>query len=96
MAQRLKREQKANTTFFLLFLALIGVSIPPTAFVLIGRIIIIIIGGTALPTAYTVAEVLVGPTTSLLIIVDPIVIMRNKDFREAIRKFLRFRSTGSN
>lgn len=96
MAQRLKRERKANTTFFLLFLALIGVSIPPTAFVLIGRVIIIIIGGTALPTAYTVAEVLVGPTISLLIIIDPIVIMRNKDFRKAIRKSLRFRSTGSN
>jgi hypothetical protein len=35
----------------------------------IGRIII---GGTAFPIAYTVAEVLVGPTISLLIIIiDP-------------------------
>jgi hypothetical protein len=41
MAQRLKRERKANTTFFFLFLALIGVSIPPTAFVLIGRILLV-------------------------------------------------------
>ena len=94
-ARKLKQERKANITFFLLFLALIGVSIPPTAFVLIGRVIIIIIGGsvTALSTTYTVAEVLVGSTISLLIIVDPIVIMRNEDFREAISKFFQWSGT---
>ena len=90
-AKKLKQERKANTTFFLLFLALIGVSIPPTTFVLIARIISIIIGGTALPTAYIVIEILVGSTISLLIIVDPIVIMRNEDFREAIKKFFRWK-----
>ena len=94
MAQRLKRERRANITFFLLFLALIGLSIPPTAFVLIGRIIVII-SRTALPTAYTVAEVLVGPAISLLIIIDPIVIMRNQDFREVIGKLFRIRQNNS-
>ena len=91
-ARKLKQERKANFTFFLLFLALIGVSIPPTAFVLVGRIIIII-SGTSVPTAYTVAELLVGSTISLLTIVDPIVIMRNQDFREAIVKLFRWNRT---
>ena len=94
MARRMKHERRANITFFLLFLALIGVSIPPSIFVLIGRIIVII-SGTALPTAYTVAEVLVGPTISLLIIIDPIVIMRNQDFREIIRMLFRVQSSTS-
>ena len=92
-AQKLKQERKANFTFFLLFLALFGVLIPPTAFVLVGRLIIIIVGGTSLPTAYAVAELLVGYTISLIIIIDPIVIMRNQDFREAIGKFFRWNGT---
>ena len=92
-ARKMKQERKANVTFFLLFLALIGVSIPPTAFVLVGRVLIILIGGTGFPTVYTVAEILVGSTISLLIIVDPIVIMRNEDFREAIRKLFRWNGT---
>ena len=70
-----------------------GVSIPPTAFVLVSRVIIILTGGTGFPTVYTVAEILVGSTISLLIIVDPIVIMRNEDFREAIRKLFRWNGT---
>ena len=92
-ARKFKQEQKANFTFFLLFLALIGVSIPPTAFVFVGRVIIIIVGGASLPTAYTVAELLVGSTISVLFIVDPIVIMRNQDFRETIGKFFRWNGT---
>ena len=94
MARRMKHERKANITFFLLFLALIGVSIPPSVFVLIGRIFVII-SGKALPTAYTVTEVLVGPTISLLILIDPIVIMRNQDFREVIRMLFRVQSSTS-
>ena len=86
-AQKLKRDRRANVTFFLFYLALIGVSLPPVILLLIGWAIVTI-GGVALPTAYSVLEVLAGSSFSVLIIVDPIVIMRNEDFREVIKKLL--------
>ena len=86
-ARKLKRDRRANVTFFLLFLALMGVSFPPLIFLLIGRAITVV-GGTTPPTAYTVAEILAGSTFPLLIVIDPVVITRNDDFRGAIRKLL--------
>ena len=51
----------------------------------IGRAIVFI-GGTALPTVYSVVEILVGSSFPLLTIIDPLVIMRNGDVREVIKK----------
>ena len=65
--------------YFLLYLALIGVSLPPVIilFMIIGRTVVLI-GGRALPTAHGVIEIiLAGP---LLTITDPLVIMRNERF----------------
>lgn len=83
--QKLKRQRRANITFFLLYLSLIGVSLPPVIFLIIGRAIVFI-SGKALPTTYSVVEILAGSSFSLLLIIDPIVIMRNEDFREVVRK----------
>ncbi len=86
-AQNLKRERRANATFFLLYLALIGVSLPPAILLLIGWTLVSI-GGVTLPSSYRAVEILAGSSFSMLIFIDPIVIMRNEDFREIIKKML--------
>ena len=86
-AQKQKQERRANTTFFLLFLALAGVSVPPFIFFVLGRPIITTLGIVPQP-AYTVAGIIGRAMYPLLVIVDPIVIIRNEDFREVIRKVL--------
>ena len=86
-ARKLKRERRANVTFFLLYLSLIGVSLPPVVFLIIGRAIIFF-SSKAVPTTYSVVEILAGSSFSLLMIIDPIVIMRNEDFKEVIKKLL--------
>ena len=80
-AKKLKRERRANVTFFLLFLALAGVSIP------LGKIILDVLG-VVQPSAYSLAGMLGWAVIHLLIIIDPIVIMRNGDFREIVKKIL--------
>ena len=87
-AQRLKRERRANVTFFLLYLSLIGVTLPTAILLLVGWAIVSI-GGVALPSAYSILEILASSSFPVLIFVDPIVIMRNDDFREVIKKMLR-------
>ena len=47
---------------------------------------IVLISGVALPTAYNVVQILAGSLFSLLVFIDPIVIMRNQDFKEVVRK----------
>lgn len=86
-AQKLKRERRAHVTFFLLYLSLIGISLPPVIVLFIGRVIIFI-SGVALPTAYNVVQILAGSSFSLLVFIDPIVIMRNEDFKEVVKKVL--------
>ena len=87
-AQKQKQERRANITFFILFLALAGVSFPPFVFFVVGRPIITALGVTPRP-AYTVAGVIGRTFYPLLTIIDPIVIMRNEDFRESIKRMLR-------
>ena len=82
-ARKLKQERRANVTFFLLYLALIGVSLPSVITLFIGRALVT--GGTTLPMVYNVVEILAGSSFPLLTFIDPLVIMRNEDFREAIK-----------
>ena len=84
-AEKLKHERRANITFLVLFLALVGVGIPPFTFFVVGRPIITTLGVVPHP-AYIVAGVIGRAFYPLLTIVDPIVVMRNKDFKEAMRK----------
>jgi hypothetical protein len=81
-----KRDRKANVTFFLLFLALIGITLPPVIISFIGRIIS---NRTHLPTAYAVVEILAGSLMfPLLTVIDPLVITRNEDFTEVIKTII--------
>ena len=66
---------------------MIGVTLPPAILLLIGWAIVSI-PDVALPTAYSVLEVVAGSSFFVLILVDPIVIMRNEDFREVFMKVL--------
>ena len=88
VTESLRRERRANVTFFLLFLALTGVSIPPFLFFVVGRPIITTLDVVP-PPAYTIAGIIGRATYPLLTIVDPIVIMRNQDFKEVIGRFYR-------
>ena len=85
VAESLKRERRANVTFFLLFLALTGVSIPPFIFFVVGNPIITTLNVVP-PPAYIIAGIIGRATYPLLTIIDPIVIMRNQDFKEMMRK----------
>ena len=86
-ADKLKRERRANITFLVLFLALVGVNIIPFAFVAVGRPVITTLKVVPHP-AYIVAGIIGRDLYPLLTIVDPIVVMRNEDFKEAIQKML--------
>ena len=86
-ADKLKRERRANITFLVLFLALVGVNIIPFAFIAVGRPVITTLKVVPHP-AYIVAGIIGRDLYPLLTIVDPIIVMRNKDFKEAIQKML--------
>ena len=83
-----RRERRANITFFLLFLALAGVSFLPFVFFVVGRPIITSLNIIPHP-AYTITGVFGRALYPLLTIIDPIVIMRNVDFREVTRNLCR-------
>ena len=86
IVQLSKRERKGNFTFLLLFLALIGITLPSVIILFISRVII---GKTNLPTAYAIVEILAGSLMfPLLTLIDPLVIMRNEDFSEVIKTIL--------
>ena len=79
----LQREWKATVTFFLLFLSVFLVTLPSiTLSVIISRVFPL----AERPPAAYVLSAASGSMTSLLIVTDPIVIMRNKDVREILSK----------
>ena len=53
----------------------------------IGRVIVLVTG-VALPPAYNAVQILASSSFSLLMFIDPIVIMRNEDFKEVVKKVL--------
>ena len=81
-------ENDEHVMFFLLYLSLIGISLPPVIFLFIGRVIAFI-SGAAFPTAYNVLQILAGSSFSLLVFIDPMVIMRTEDFKEVVKKVLK-------
>ena len=85
VTESLRRERRANVTFFLLFLSLTGVSIPPFIFFVVGNPVITTLNVVP-PPAYVIVGIIGRATYPLLTIVDPIVIMRNEDFKEVIAK----------
>ena len=76
-----KRERKANTTFLIMFIALVGVTLPSYIFFNLNTVVS---RGMSTPPALTVAMVAFGNLYSLIFILDPIVMMRNEDVREVV------------
>lgn len=87
-AQKVKQERRANITFFLLFLVVCGVTVLPFVFFVVGRPIITTLMITP-PYAYTIAGVLGRALYPLLTVFDPLVIMRNEDFRNVFKTILK-------
>jgi hypothetical protein len=82
--RRRKSERRANTTFFILFTAILGVTFPAYLMSIFGEAALYIFEDTP-PAAYTIVTVLLRGTPNLITVLDPIVIMRNQDVREVIR-----------
>ena len=85
--RRAKSERRANTTFFILFTAIMGVTFPTYLTAIFGDATLYILEATP-PTAYTIILVLLRATPNLITILDPIVIMRNQDVREVIQTIM--------
>ena len=83
MAERRKQERRANTTYFLLFLSLFGVTFVPILLFLTVPTNQI---ETQFPEAAVIGFALTSWTYYLLPIVDPISLMRNEDVRKALKK----------
>ena len=86
--ERQRQEDRANLTFFLLFVALIGVSFPATFFnqamnlQQVSTTILNVSKGVVFQFLTVVAQTL----HSLLVIIDPVVILRDKDAKEVMMK----------
>ena len=78
-----KREWKATVTFFLLFLSVFLVSFP--LFVVVRMFRVIYPDGDFPPPVYVTIVISIN-LYSLLVVTDPIVIMRNRDVREILNE----------
>lgn len=75
-----------NITFFFLFLALFGVNLIPFLFFIIGNSIISTLMIHS-PSQYVVTTTVVRSLYNILPLIDAIAIMRNSDYRCAMRSF---------
>ena len=82
--QRGLRERRANTTFFFLSLALVGVILVPFIFTTIGNLALTSFSSKPSTPAYIIISIIARSVFALLVIFDPIVIMRNPEVREVI------------
>ena len=83
-------EQRANTTFFILFLALIGSLLSPFLFITFGNVALSVLNlsRSPPPPAYTILAILARAPYVSLVILDPIVITRHPEVREVIEKVI--------
>ena len=73
--KRKLRERRANMTFFILFLALVGVFMVPFVFFTFGNLALNSLHFSPPPPAYTIIAIISRSCFVSLIILDPIVIM---------------------
>lgn len=78
-----KREMRANITFFLMFLALSAVTAPHAISYLISSTVYYL---TTPPLAFQIVEGISGNIISLILVLDPIVLMRNAEVKDEIAK----------
>lgn len=76
-------EWRATVTFFLMFIALFLITAPSTVFSLIGSMVFIY---SKSPLEYLITETILANFSSLIFIMDPIVLMRNTDVKEVIAR----------
>lgn len=74
-----RREWRAITTFFLMFLTLFIVTVPPGSITLIGNLVY---SASSKPLWFSLVETVLYNMILLIFILDPIVIMRNGDVKE--------------
>lgn len=80
-----KREQRANTTFLILFIALVGVTFPTYIVLSLGNVALNALSVRPQPAGYTIISILLASLYILIFVMDPIVIMRNQDVREVVQ-----------
>ena len=86
--ERQKQERRANITFFLLFLALLGVSFPHFLFFEFSRLGHTTVNVDTIDLSKTNIQIVVvicRTLYTLLVVVDPLVILRDRDARELIK-----------
>ena len=81
---RNKFEKRATTTYILLFIALFGVSFPAFLFFVVGSSVISELDIWPPPEGYIITSIITRSMFSLLVVIDPITLMRNADVREVI------------
>ena len=81
-----KSERRATVTIIILFFAVLGVSIPTFFFFALGPVILRELGIQRPPEAYVITSIISRSAYSILVILDPIALMRNADMREIISK----------
>ena len=77
-----KREQRANTTFLIMFITLVGVTLPP---IIVFQVSTALNLSPTLPPSIVIIGIVCGNFFYLIFIMDPIVIMRNQDVREVLQ-----------
>ena len=89
--ERGRQERRANTTFFLLFVALIGVSFPALFFNQAMNLqqISTTILKISMDIIFQFLTVIAQTLHSVLVIIDPVVILRDKDAKEVLLKCIR-------
>ena len=90
-----KREGKATITFFLLFISVFALTTPAIIITIIATTLARTMGPS--PIAYVISSIS-STLTACLVIVDPIVILRNSDVRDVLAQIKRrfFPSTSTN
>ena len=86
--RRRRSERKANTTFLILFIELVGVSVPAYLLVAFGEVASMAVNVQEWPPAFAVVSVLVRGMPPLIIVLDPIAIMKNQEVREVIKEMV--------
>ena len=83
-AEQASSEWKATVTFFLLFITVFALTLPSLT---IALIITVIYNESDVPPAIHVLLVVASSILSLLVVTDPVVIMRNRDVRDITDQF---------
>ena len=94
--KRRKRDETANITFTILFIALIGVSFPSTCFFIIGTSAFSA-QNMPPPEVFVIFQIIFRTLFNFLVVIDPIAIMRNRDVKIALKECyrqLKFRIRG--